>query len=131
MLTFTLCKNPIQIKTSFCMHEMSIAINIIEICEKELQKAKGTKIEKVNLIVGKLSGIVIESLNFALEVSKQNGLLSDAEIIIEEIPASLKCLNCGLEFTSDEYYTTCPACNDFKHEILAGKELLVKSLTIV
>ena len=110
---------------------MSIAVNIIELCEKELEKAKGRRIEKLNLVVGKLSGIVVESLQFALEVSKPKGPLSEAELIIEEIPASMKCINCGAEFESDDYYIPCPACNDFRHEILGGKELLVKSLTVM
>ena len=109
---------------------MSIAVNIIKICEQELQKANGKRIEKVCLVVGKLSGIVVESLSFALEVSKPNGPLSEAEIIIEEAPAKMKCLNCGNEFQSDDYYVTCPACSNFKHEIISGKELLVKSLTV-
>lgn len=112
------------------MHEMSIAVNIIEICQKELQKAKGQRIEKVNLVVGKLSGIVVESLDFALEVSKTNGPLANAEIVIEETPAILKCLHCGAEFESEDHFTTCPECKEFKYEILSGKELLVKSLSI-
>ena len=113
------------------MHEMSIALNIIKIAEEELQKAKGGRIEKLNLVVGKLSGVVVESLNFALEASKEDGVLSCAEIIIDEMPAKMKCHNCGLEFESDDFYTTCPQCDEFKHEIISGKELLIKSLTIV
>jgi len=113
------------------MHEISIAINIIEICQKELQKAKGQRIDKVNLSVGKLSGIEIESLDFALEVSKPNSSLAGAEIVIDEVSALLKCQNCGSEFESEDHFTTCPTCKEFKYEILSGKELLIKSLTIV
>jgi hydrogenase nickel incorporation protein HypA/HybF len=113
------------------MHEMSIAVNIIELCEQELKKVNAKKIEKLNLIVGKLSGIVVESLQFALEASRQHSALSDATIIIEETPASMKCLKCGTEFESDDYYVQCPTCGEFRHEILGGKELLVKSLTVV
>ena len=112
------------------MHEMSIAVYIIEICERELQKSKAQKIEKVNLVVGKLSGIVVESLDFALKVSKSKGPLSAAEIVIEETPGLMKCLSCGTEFESDDHFTTCPVCKDYKYEILSGKELLVKSLTL-
>ena len=110
---------------------MSIALNIIKIAEEELQKAKGERIEKLNLVVGKLSGVVVESLNFALEASKNDGVLSDAEIIIDEIPAKMKCNSCGFEFECDDFYTTCPQCDEFKHEIISGKELLIKSLTII
>ena len=113
------------------MHEMSIAINIIELCKKELQKANAKRIEKLNLVVGKLSGIVVESLQFALEASKGNSPLSTAEIIVEEVPATMKCLNCSAEFEADDHYIACPTCGDFRHEIMGGKELIVKSLTVV
>lgn len=112
------------------MHEMSIALNIINIAEDELQKADGKRIEKIHLAVGKISGVVIESLRFALEVSQKDGCLSHAEIIIDEIPAIMKCKNCDHEFEAEDFYTICPKCNKFEHKILSGKELMIKSLTI-
>ena len=112
------------------MHEMSIALNIIKIAEEELEKANGKRIESLNLVVGKLSGVVVESLNFALEASREDGPLSNTKIIIDEIPAKMKCLNCGHKFQADDFYTTCPTCNEFRHEIISGKELLIKSMTI-
>ncbi len=112
------------------MHEMSIALNILEIVEKELKKADGKKIERLNLAVGKLSGVVVESLQFALEASRKNSPIADAEIIIDEINAKMKCMNCDFEFNTDDFYSICPNCNSFKHHIISGKELLIKSLTI-
>lgn len=112
------------------MHEVSIALNIIKIAEDELEKANGKRIEKIHLSVGKLAGVVIESLRFALDVSGKNGPLLKTEIIIDELPAKMKCLNCGNEFDSDDFYVTCPRCNAYKLEALSGKELLIKSITI-
>ena len=119
-----------QITIFFNMHEMSIALQILKIAETELEKVKGEKIEKIHLSVGKLSGIVIESLEFALEASQKEGHITNAEIVIDEIPARMKCLHCTYEFEADDFYITCPKCNHFEHEILSGKELLINSLTI-
>jgi len=110
---------------------MSIALNIINIAEEELAKAKGNRIEKINISVGKLSGIVIESLEFALKVSQKNGHLQDAEIVINEIPAQMKCRNCQNVFEADDFYTVCPRCNKFDNKIISGKELLINSLTVI
>lgn len=112
------------------MHEMSIALNILEIVEKELEKAAGKRVEKLNLAVGKLSGVVIESLQFALDASRNDSPISDAEILIDEIPAKMKCLNCNHEFEVEDFYSICPKCSTFKHQIISGKELLIKSVTI-
>lgn len=112
------------------MHEMSIALNILKIAEEELQKANGKSIERMQLSVGKLSGIVVESLEFALKAARENSPLSKTEINISEIPALMRCLNCNHEFESDEFYTVCPKCSAFRHEIISGKELLINSITI-
>lgn len=112
------------------MHEMSIAINILNIAEEELKKANGKRIEKMQLSVGKLSGIVVESLKFALHAARENSPLSETEITITEIPAKMRCSNCNHEFESEEFYTVCPQCDSFMHEIISGKELLINSITI-
>jgi len=109
---------------------MSIALNINKIAQEELQKAKGHKIIAIDLAVGKLSGVVIESLSFALEASRKEGPLSSAEITINELPANMKCLKCNHEFEAEEFYTICPKCSEFRHEIISGKELTISSLTI-
>ena len=112
------------------MHEMSIALNIIRIAEEELRKSEREKITAISLSIGKLSGIVIESLKFALEASGALSRLSGARITIEEIPAKMKCLNCNHEFECDDFYSICPECEAFRHEILSGKELVINSITI-
>ena len=112
------------------MHEMSVAINILEIAEKEMQKAKAKRIEEIHLAVGKLSGIVIESLQFSLDVLKKNSILANAEITFEEIDAKMRCLHCQHEFEASDFYVTCPECGEFGHSILSGKELLIKSIAV-
>jgi hydrogenase nickel incorporation protein HypA/HybF len=126
------------------MHEMSIALNIMKIAQEELEKEnarivdeqalqpgrQGLVIEKIHLSVGKLSGVVVESLRFALEASRKDGPLLNADIIIENVPGKMLCLSCNHEFEAEDYYVTCPKCNAYKHKAISGKELIIKSLTI-
>ena len=113
------------------MHEMSIALNIVKTVEEELQKAKGTKVEKLELVVGKLSGVVVESLDFALDAAKKESPLAEATIQIDEAPGKMRCLKCGNEFDTDDFYAVCSNCNQYHHEVISGKELLIRSMTIV
>lgn len=110
---------------------MSVALNIMKIAKEELRKANGKRIQKIHISVGKLSGIVIESLEFALEVAQKEGNIPGAKMVIDQIPALMKCLHCKHEFEAEEFYTICPMCNKFEHEIISGKELIIKSLTII
>ncbi len=112
------------------MHEVSIAANIIKIAEEELKKNNGKVINKLHLQVGKLSGVVVESLRFALEVSGDNSVLMKSEIQIDEIPAHVKCRSCQHEFEADDFYVVCPKCQDIQLDFLGGKELLIKSIVI-
>ena len=44
------------------MHELSIAMGIVKIAEDETAKAKATEVSKIELIIGVLSGVEIDSL---------------------------------------------------------------------
>jgi hydrogenase nickel incorporation protein HypA/HybF len=110
------------------MHEFSIAINIIEIAEAEAKKANCTKVSKLVLDVGTMSGIEFHALDFALESAVKNTMLENAELIINKIQARAKCSDCQNEFEIDSAFDPCPGCGGFYHQILSGKEMRVKSL---
>ena len=75
------------------MHELSIAANIVEIAEEFAFTHKATKIDKIELVVGKLSGVVSDSLEFAMEFAVKDTVLEHAEIVIEEVEANLFAIN--------------------------------------
>ena len=112
------------------MHELSIARGIIDIAGETARKNNIKVISEIEIEVGTISGIVIESLEFALEVSVKNTILENAKTTIIKIPCKAKCLNCSHEFEIDNYYTQCPQCEHFNFDILQGKELKVKSIIV-
>jgi hydrogenase nickel incorporation protein HypA/HybF len=112
------------------MHELSIAINIVEIATEEAKKANVSSVLEIELEVGTLSGIVIYALEFAMDEAIKNSVLQNAKIKINEIRAIAKCLKCSTEFSVENYYTPCPKCNSFETELTNGKELKIKSLLI-
>ncbi len=112
------------------MHEVAIATNIVKITEQELKKNNGTSIERLHLEIGSLSGVVVDSLRFALEVSQKDGVLKNAEIFIDEIPAKVKCKSCHFEFEADDFFVVCPKCQGVQLDFLSGKDLQIKSIVI-
>jgi hydrogenase nickel incorporation protein HypA/HybF len=112
------------------MHEVSVAANILKIVNEELEKNNGEEVNQLCLAVGALSGIVVESLRFALDVSRNETLLKNTEILIDEIPAKVKCRSCQCEFTAEDYYVVCPGCQGIELDFLSGRELLIKSIVI-
>jgi hydrogenase nickel incorporation protein HypA/HybF len=110
------------------MHELSVATSIIEFAEEFAREHKAAKIKRIDIEVGQLSGIVTDSLEFALEYAVKNSILEDAEINITEIPGKSKCNKCQAEFDNADWYTPCPKCQSLDFEITEGKELQIKSI---
>ncbi len=111
------------------MHELSIVMGIIDIAKKELEKAKLSKVETIELDIGTLSGVEFEALDFAWKMAVNDTVLENAERKINRIEAKAKCVSCGHIFKTRSVFDQCPKCNELFSEILSGKELRVKSLT--
>jgi hydrogenase nickel incorporation protein HypA/HybF len=112
------------------MHELSIATNVIEFAEEFAREHQTTKINRIELEVGLLSGIVIDSLKFALKFSVKKTVLEHAEIVITVIPGKAKCGNCNTVFDLVDWSTACPACKSTDFGIIDGKELQITSIFI-
>lgn len=112
------------------MHELSIAMGIIKIAEKETQKANKTKVLSIDLEIGALAGVELESLHYVWETAVKNTVLENAELNIDYKQAKAKCLECLKEFEMEKTYDSCPNCNSFFKEIIQGKELRIKSLEV-
>ncbi len=113
------------------MHEMGIALQIIEIATESIPKdLDGVKVARVNLKVGKFSAVVPESLRFCFEVASKETALEGAELVIEEIPVVARCRDCEAEWTVSEPVFVCQSCESGNFEILSGRELDIESIEI-
>lgn len=112
------------------MHELSIAMGIIRIAEKETQKANKTKVELIELEIGSLSGVELDSLEYIWDTAVKGTVLENAERKIDFIEAQAKCLECHTLFKSKNVYDNCPKCKSYFKDIIKGKELRVKSLEV-
>ncbi|TGV02152.1 hydrogenase maturation nickel metallochaperone HypA [Flavivirga rizhaonensis] len=112
------------------MHELSIALGIVKIAENETAKAKAGKVERIELEIGTLAGVELDSLEFVWSSAVEGTVLEYASKKIHVIKGEAKCSDCDTIFNLENVYDTCPNCNSFSKRILKGKELKVKSLEI-
>jgi hydrogenase nickel incorporation protein HypA/HybF len=113
------------------MHELSIMQRIIEIADEEVRKHHASAVEVIELQIGKLAGIETEAFDFAWEVSIKGTVLEKAERKIDYIQGLAKCQDCGLEFIINEPFDECPGCHGYMKDLRYGRELRVKSITIL
>lgn len=113
------------------MHELSIALNIIEIASKEAARHGATAVRRVNLRVGPLSGVVREALEFSFEAAVEETALSGAVLDIEEVPLTAWCDACEAERSiASAYDLRCPVCGAGVLDIRTGRELEITSIEI-
>ena len=112
------------------MHELSIAMGIVDIAEKEVRKHEARKVDSINLEIGELAGIELQALDFAWDVAIKDTVLERAERHIDHIEGRARCSECGTEFHLGQIFDPCPKCQQHLHEVTAGRELRVKSITI-
>lgn len=110
------------------MHELSIAMSIVDIVEEQEGIPEGTKVTELQIDIGAMSGVVIEALEFALEEAVKSSILDTAKIIINEIPAILKCISCQHEFEPEDIITLCPECGHLYSDVISGKEMTIKRI---
>lgn len=114
------------------MHEMGIALQIIEIAEASIPaELRNPRVEKINLKVGKLTAIVPESLHFCFEVAARETRLAGAVLNIEEIPILARCNDCNFEWTVEAPVFTCRRCDSRAIELLSGRELDIDSIEVI
>ncbi len=113
------------------MHEMGIALQIIEIASASIPKSDvPVRVEKVNLKVGKMAAIVSDSLRFCFDIAVKDSLLSGAKLHIEEVPVRARCKECETEWTIHEPVFQCQQCRSGKLDIISGRELNIESIEI-
>ncbi|MEQ8176689.1 MAG: hydrogenase maturation nickel metallochaperone HypA [Syntrophomonadaceae bacterium] len=106
------------------MHELSIMEGVLEMVRESARQNDINKINKLKLVIGKLTMIMPDSLAFAFEVLSQEDMFRGARLEIEEVPALIKCKTCNSEsIQEDPYCFACLACGSNQVDIVKGREM--------
>ena len=109
------------------MHELGITQNIVAIVSEH---AKGQKVSRVLLEIGKLSAIMPDAIQFCFDICSQGTVLEGSTLEILEIPGLAKCRHCGAEIALDKPFGICQ-CGSVQLDLINGEELKIKEIEIV
>jgi hydrogenase nickel incorporation protein HypA/HybF len=109
------------------MHELSIAQSLIEIVDRH---ARGRRVARVEVKVGRLRQVVPDALEFAFELVAQGTAIEGAELVLEDVPAAGTCGSCGSGAPLPELPLACRRCGSLDVEVTQGEELRVEALEI-
>lgn len=112
------------------MHELSIAMGIVEAATEEAQR-RGVQVSAVHLRLGALSGVVKDALLFSYEVACQDTPIAGSKLLVEDVPIVIFCEKCNGEKTLSSLQSfACPECGTPTMNIIHGKELEVFALEV-
>jgi hydrogenase nickel incorporation protein HypA/HybF len=112
------------------MHELSIAMSIVEMAEEEAQR-HGGRVAAVHLKLGMLSGVVKEALLSSYAMACEDTPLAGSRLMVEELPIIVYCAQCQTrrKLNSAQWFC-CPECGTPAAEVVQGRELEVVALEI-
>ncbi|APC09421.1 hydrogenase maturation nickel metallochaperone HypA [Neomoorella thermoacetica] len=107
------------------MHELALTAELLRLLENNARE-KGIKhIKRVKLVIGALSSVLPEAVEFSFNTLKEGPLFEDAKLEIEEKPVRVRCRDCMAEKAVDHFYPLCPSCGSGRVSIIEGKEFYI------
>ena len=109
------------------MHEMSIAVALVDQVVELAGQHGARRIDEVAIDVGILRLVVPEALTEAFKIVAEGTLAKGAELTIAEVTASAECRKCGHAYPAavDDYL--CPQCGQADPHFVGGNDIIIKS----
>lgn len=112
------------------MHELAVTESLLQTASEYAIKNDADRVLSLNLVIGDLSGIVDDSIQFYWDMISENTVCSHAKLNIHRKPAELSCLSCGSHYQLEGELIPCPKCASLQVKVISGDEFLLESIEI-
>ena len=112
------------------MHELGIATSILECVQAEAKRHPDSRITKVGVKIGELSGVDRDALQFGFEVLIKDTEWEPLVLDLEYIPRMQRCSTCAYEFRMTDFDPRCPLCGDLGTQCISGEELDIEYMEV-
>lgn len=111
------------------MHELMVTENIRDIALRHAAQAGAARITDLFLVIGELSSIVDDSVQFYWEFVADGTMAAGATLHFRRIPAEMACQACGHRY-SPRQALPCPACDSSDVRVTAGEEFFLEAIEV-
>lgn len=112
------------------MHEYSIVQSLLDSCDENARQNSATKVTKVVVKIGVMSGVEPTLLQTAFDTFKEKTICEEAEFIINMQAVVIKCNNCLNESSLQKLEYCCPECQSTDLNVLDGEEMYLMQLEL-
>lgn len=112
------------------MHELSVTESVLEIALRHGQAAQARRITDLYLVIGQLTSLVDDSVQFYWDMIAQGTLAQGARLHFKRVQAELQCLDCNQRYTPGPANMACTVCAGSRVRVVAGDEFFVEAIEI-
>ena len=113
------------------MHELGVTFHIMDSLEKVAAENDVDEITKVTLELGEVSTVIDSYLiNCWKWAAKKRPLFSNAELVIEKLPAITYCQTCEKSYPTIQFGKICPHCKSQDTYLIQGNEFNIKEIEV-
>ncbi|MBM3492821.1 MAG: hydrogenase maturation nickel metallochaperone HypA [Armatimonadetes bacterium] len=112
------------------MHELSLMDNVLEMAVQHAREQDATRIHRITMRIGEMSGVSVDALSFAFDVLTQDTMAAGAEFEVQTLAAMCRCEGCGAEFGPDGPIAQCSACGGTRATLVQGREIELASMEV-
>jgi hydrogenase nickel incorporation protein HypA/HybF len=112
------------------LHELGITEQLLNLTLEHAARAQASRVTRLNLVIGELSSVVDESIQFYWEIMAKDSIAAQAELHFERVPGRLYCLACQAEFAFSAFEGQCPQCGGAQVKVVDGDQFRLDSIEI-
>jgi hydrogenase nickel incorporation protein HypA/HybF len=113
------------------MHELAITESLLNITLKHADAAEAKKVKQLNIVIGQMSRVVDESVQFYWDFVAKDTIAEGAILNFERVPATLHCFNCDTQFGLDGHRDfLCPHCQSGQVQVIGGDDFRLDSIDV-
>ena len=120
----------IRVNVGGSMHELPVTESILTIALRHAGEAGAARITDVYLVIGDLSSIVDDSVQFYWDIISEGTIAAGARLHFQRLPITLLCLQCDHHYTPAQDDFACPQCGSERVKIDQGEEFYLDSVEI-
>lgn len=112
------------------MHELSVTESILEIALRHAKQADALRITDIYLVIGQLSSIVDDSVQFYWDIVSKDTIAAEATLHFQRVPTEVLCLECQHRYNPARGEFSCPHCQSNQIEIVTGEEFYLEAIKV-
>lgn len=112
------------------MHELPITENLLALALEHAERAGASRVVRLHLVIGELTSIVDESVQFYWEFVTKDTIAEGSELVFRRVLGRLQCRDCGETFSIGKLNYQCPSCKSTHTFVVDGQQFRLESIDV-